>query len=57
MSMSPDEDEGFDPESECPHCGAVHGYSEWEGADGLEEAVVCPSCDGVVEVDELYPPV
>ena len=50
-----DEHEDFDPMADCPHCGAEHGWSEWEAADGLEEAAICPSCGGVVEVEEIYP--
>ncbi|WP_454914287.1 hypothetical protein [Variovorax gossypii] len=54
------EGEHFDPPADCPHCGAGHGYSEWDWAgdlDEFEDAVLCPSCGGIVEVEDIYPSV
>lgn len=50
------DDEDFDPAADCPHCGAEHGYSEWEDADS-DDAVRCPSCGAAVDVEDIYPSV
>ena len=48
-------EDDFDPLADCPECGAEHGYSEWEVAEGRDDAVRCPSCGAAVAVDDLYP--
>jgi len=48
-------EDDFDPLADCPECGAEHGYSEWEVAEGRDDAVCCPSCGAAVAVDDLYP--
>lgn len=48
-------EDDFDPLADCPECGAEHGYSEWEVAEGRDDAVRCPSCGAAVLVDDLYP--
>lgn len=48
-----DEGEGFDPEGECPYCGAEVGYSQWEPAG--DEGIVCPECHTASPVDDIYP--
>lgn len=51
--MSIDDAGAFDPEGECPYCGSVVLYSEWEPAG--DDGIVCPECHVASSPDDIYP--
>lgn len=47
------ENDDFDPQAECPACGALVRYDEWMPSPN-DEKITCPECGHASDIVEVW---